>query len=162
CSIASTCDQAQDCGPARNCQVCALGACFNDPACQREKIIASHNCEVRRAARFLECQNSGAPQRSACERQRAELQAICEIEKSASRLACEAGKEELGRLGVAGNLAQLSGTARGSANFSICMKDVSVEASLERLKASAITGGEGTVDLGIKYLPQQIAGYLDC
>jgi hypothetical protein len=162
CSTASVCNQSEDCRSTRNCQVCALGACFNDPACEREKIVAGQNCEVRKALRVIACQQLGAPQRAACERERAEDRALCEAGKSERKLACESGKQDLEGLAAAGNLAKLSGTVRGSADISICMKDVSVAPSLEKLEASAIVSGQGAVDLGIKYVPQGIAGYLDC
>src|SRR5262249_46156523 len=37
-----------------------------------------------------------------------------------------------------------------------------VAPSLDRLVASATMSGKGTVDLGIKYDPRDIAGFLDC
>jgi hypothetical protein len=162
CSPASICDQAENCGPTRDCKVCALGACFNDPTCERQNIVASQNCEVRKELRKIACQRLGAPQKAACESDRAADRASCEAGKSARKLACERGKRDLERSAEAGNLARLSGTIRGSANISICMKEVSVAPSLEKLEASAIVGGQGAVDLGIKYVPQDIAGYLDC
>jgi hypothetical protein len=162
CSTAKNCEQAEDCSSTRDCQVCALGACFNDPACEREKLVASQNCEIRRATRMITCERLGTPQRTACERDRAAEKASCEAGKSATTLACKAGKEAIEKLAKAGNLAAISATVGGSANISICMKEVSVAPSLERLEASAIVRGEGSVDLGIKYVPQGIASYLDC
>jgi hypothetical protein len=111
---------------------------------------------------MIACERLGAPQKAACERERAAEKASCEADNSASRLACQIGKEDLDKLAAAGNLAKLSGTIRGSAHISLCMKDVSVAPSLERLAASTIVGGKGSVDVGIKYVPQGITRYLDC
>ncbi len=162
CSIARSCGQAEDCTPTRDCQVCALGACFNDPACERGKMVARQDCEIRKAARTIECERFGTPKTTACEAERAAKQASCETQKSAKKLACEAGKENLAKLAGAGNLAKISGTIGGLAGLSVCMKEVSVTASLERLKASAIVSGKGAIDLGMKYVPLEIAGYFHC
>ena len=162
CSAVNVCDQVEDCSSTRNCQVCALGACFDDPACEREKLVASHNCEVRKATRMIACQRVSTPLKTACETQRAADQTSCESGKSAKKLACEASKEDMEKLAKAGNLASLAVTVRGSADISLCMKEASVAPSLERLEASAMMRGEGSVDLSIKYVPQDIAGYLDC
>jgi hypothetical protein len=142
--------------------VCALGACFNDPACEREKMVARQNCEIRKAARVLECEHLGTPKKTACEAERAAKQASCETQKSAQKLACETGEENLAKFAGAGKLARLSGTVGGSASLSVCMKEVSVGAALEKLQASATVSGEGAIDLGIKYVPLEIAGYFDC
>jgi hypothetical protein len=61
CSDANLCEQTDDCKSTRDCQVCALGACFDDPACDRIKAATIYNCEVRKAARKLECERMGAP-----------------------------------------------------------------------------------------------------
>lgn len=162
CGGANLCEQADDCKSTRDCQVCALGACFNDPACERIKANTKYNCEVRRAARKLECERIGAPAKAACETERAAEQASCETRKSSRRLTCEAGRQSLEKLAETGTLANLAGAVAGSADISICIKKFAVAPSLERLEAWTSIGGEGTVDLGLKYVPQGIAGYFAC
>jgi|GEM_PF-4718897 len=162
CGAATVCEQADDCRSTRDCQVCALGACFNDPACERIKATTKYNCEVRKAGRKIECERLGAPAKAACETERAAEMASCETRKSARRLTCEAGKQGLEKLAGTGNVADLAGRIGGSADMSVCLKEFSVAPSLERLAASAIVSGEGAVDLGIKYVPREIARYFAC
>jgi hypothetical protein len=162
CGAASVCEQTDDCRSTRDCQVCALGACFNDPACERIKATARYNCEVRKAGRKLECERLGAPAKAACETERTAENASCEAGKSARRLTCEAGKQGLEKLAGTGNIADLAGTVDGSAEISICIKEFAVAPSLDKLEASASVGGEGAVDLAIKYVPLDIAGYYAC
>jgi hypothetical protein len=162
CGGDNHCVQADDCKATRDCQVCALGACFNDPACERIKANTTYNCEVRRAARKLECERIGAPAKAACETERAAEQASCETQKSSRRLTCEAGRQGLEKVAGTGTLANLAGAVGGSVDISICIKNFAVNPSLERLEAWASIGGEGAVDLGIKYIPEGIAGYFTC
>lgn len=162
CGGDNHCEQADDCKATRDCQVCALGACFNDPACERIKANTTYNCEVRRATRKLECERIGAPAKAACETERAAEQASCETQKSSKRLICEAGRQGLEKSAETGTLAHLAGAVAGSADVSICIKNFAVTPSLDRLEASASTGGEGAVDLGLKYIPQDIASYFTC
>lgn len=162
CDAAITCGRSEDCTQARDCQVCALGACFNDPACEREKAVATYNCEVREATRKIDCERLGAPQQAVCARERAEEKATCEAAKSEKRLACEAAWQGLEKRAGTGNIATLAGTVAGSADISICINKFAVAPSLEGVEASAILRGQGDVDLGIKYVPLDIADYLAC
>ena len=162
CSDANLCEQPDDCVSTRDCQVCALGACFNDPACERIKATTIYNCEVRRAARKLECESVGAPAKPACEAERATEQASCETRKSSRQLTCEAGRQDLDKSAEAGKIANLEGAVGGAADVSVCLKKFAVAPSLERLEAWASIEGEGAADLGIKYVPLDIAGYYTC
>ncbi|MGE3875511.1 MAG: hypothetical protein AB7F74_21365 [Parvibaculaceae bacterium] len=163
CSAARNCRKTDDeCRQARDCRVCALGACFNDPACEREKTGAQYDCEVGQALRMIKCELDGASDQSVCERERAGERAVCETRKSATRLSCEAGRESIGKLMAAGNFAKVAGRVGGSADISVCVKEFAVAPSLERLEASATVSGEGAVDLGLDYVPQDIAGYYAC
>jgi hypothetical protein len=162
CSDENLCEQADDCKSTRDCQVCALGACFNDPACERIKNAAIYNCEVGRAGRKLDCERLGAPAKAACEIERAAELASCEMRKTSRRLTCEAGRQGLEKLAGTGDIANLSAAIGGSADISICVRKFAIAPSLERVEALASVTGDGTVDLGIKYVPLNIAGYFAC
>ncbi len=162
CSDANLCEQTDVCRSTRDCQVCALGACFNDPACERIKAAEIYDCEVTKAGRKLECERIGAPAKVACEVEKAATTAMCEMRKSSRQLACEAGGQSLTKLAGTGNIANLSGTVGGAADISICIRKLAIAPSLERLEAWASVNGEGTVDLGLKYGPLDIAGYFAC
>jgi hypothetical protein len=86
----------------------------------------------------------------------------CEARKSATRLACEAGGQSLRKLAGTGNLASLAVTIGGAADISLCIKDLTVAPSLDRLIASADLHGRATLDLGLNYVPRGIAGYFSC
>lgn len=62
----------------------------------------------------------------------------------------------------AANFANLAGRTGGSADLSVCLKEFAMAPSLGRLEASTIVNGEGVVDLDVKYVPRDIAGYFFC
>ncbi|MGO6692500.1 hypothetical protein ACCS54_18940 [Rhizobium johnstonii] len=127
--------------------LCNAGAWIDDQACEAQK--ATQN-------------GLYAGQKAQCEADKSAAKFTCEAGKTGLKAACESLKSAVDALHQTGNVGNLNGSASGTGDLRICLREVTFAADLTRLSMKLETTGSAGLDTSFKFTPLDIAGHVLC
>ena len=165
CSSERDCASTRDCTftPSRDTRECSRclahrpfgGGCAwrgNDPFCEAAKAAQNAAYDVDVGARKFDCERLKVTDKLTCEAEETVKKGICETAKEAYRHTL--ANSELANLDTDVNLK--------TDNLSVCIADFTLSDQLESLKFGVDAVGSVKAQLGVDYVPLNIAGHLIC